>query len=55
MARFMPDQIRLDDLMARKNALELEYSQIRLHCLRLEARPAYTSAPPADPLELRSR
>lgn len=55
MAGFMPDQARLDDLMARKNALELDYSRIRLHCLRLEASPAYTAAPPADPVELRNR
>ena len=42
MAGFLPVQARLDDLMARKNGLELEYSQLRLHCLRLETRPAYT-------------
>ncbi len=55
MAAFLLDQMRLDQLMARKNALELEYSQIRLHCLRLETRPVYTTAPPADPADLRSR
>lgn len=47
MSAFLPQQAQLDRQMARKGALEQEYSQLRLRLLRLEARPAY-SAVPAD-------
>lgn len=55
MSAFLPQQARLDLQMAEKNALEQEFSQLRLQLLRLEARTPYVDCPPAEPEALRAR